>query len=103
MIALQIFLAALTERQIDELIKHLGTFVAACGSLATTAGVVVLIWRQSRNKTDIAAKIDANTQLSATAFDTANGHNTKIVELREEVAAAVQEIRAAKGENTGRS
>jgi hypothetical protein len=58
--------------------------------------VAVLIWRQSRNKKDITAKIEENTQISTTAFDTANGHNTKIADLTKQVKDAVEEIRNSK-------
>ncbi|MEK7952799.1 hypothetical protein [Luteolibacter soli] len=91
-------LASLTESQIDAIIRHFGTLVAAISSLATTAGVAVLIWRQSKNKKDLVARIDANTEISTTAFDTANGHNSKIVELSQQVASAVEEIKGAKSD-----
>src|SRR5690242_18108686 len=95
---LDMLLAALTERQIDDIIKHFGTLVAAISSLATTAGVIVLIWRQSKNKTDLAAKIDDNTKKteagiakSEEALTVANGHNEKIAKATEIAAKAVEE------------
>jgi hypothetical protein len=95
-------LAALTEKQTDDLIKHLGTFVAAFSSLVSLLGVCFLIWRQSKNKTDLAAKIDDNTAKteagiakSEEALTVANGTNAKIA-VATELAQKAMEAAATK-------
>jgi hypothetical protein len=94
-------LLALTELQVDELIRILRSIIETSGEGIKTLWVTLspvllgyLAYRQAANRKEIAGKIADNTDISVKAFDAANGHNEKIaaaVEISKEVISAIKD------------
>lgn len=92
---LALAILALTDMQVDHILKIVELFFAAMSEgvkavwLALGPALIgYLAYRQAMNR----KALDANTAVSKQAFDTANGHNEKIVaavELSEKVLTAM--------------
>ncbi len=86
---------ALTDLQVDQVIRiieaSLHTFaegVKAVWVALSPIGIGYLMWRQAMNR----KALDANTEVSKTAFEVANGHNEKIANLTEQLASVPQKV-----------
>ncbi len=96
-------LSALTEGQVDQIISITRSVIETIGSGINTLWITLsplllgyLAYRQSINRREIAGKIDENTQVSAKAFETANGHNEKIAAAVQLTKEAIEVARSEK-------
>ena len=93
MIALiPLMIVALSDLHIDQMLKIFESLIALTSEAVKAVWIALapfllayLAYRQSQNR----KALDANTQVSEKAFEVANGHNEKIVQLTETVKDVV--------------
>ena len=88
---------ALTEAQNDRLIEILWEIVKfIIGALGILLPSLLLYFQRINKETvtqkidEVEKKLDLNTKVSEVAFNVANGHNAKIVELREDLNRSIE-------------
>jgi len=80
---------ALTDVHIDKIFALVDRLLTHSEKWFTLIGLIVLIYRQHRNKKDTDKKIQENTDINVQSLEVANGRSQRIDALTKEIAAVV--------------